>query len=384
MTGEAILVASAPGKAVLLGEYAVLEGAPALVMAVGARARVTVRRLTGERSLLDAPDLGVVARGLTLAGGEPAFVPPLEADQADRLRVLVAVLRDVLARGGPIHPAFALASDTSAFVAPSGVKLGLGSSAAVATAAWAAFWRLATGRTPAPDAVLPAVVEAHQAAQGGVGSGADVAASCVGGVLEYSMGDPGGARRPSWKPVTLPRTLYVVGIHTGHAASTTRLVASVRQLAARDPLAHGACMSALAELSRRGCEAARRGDARELLAAARAYGAALAELGRASGADIHSAAHERLRSLVERAGGVYKPSGAGGGDLGLALTDDAAVAANVRAVAAAEGLLSMDLVPEPQGVEVLLSGVGAELVGGEPLGSRLATLGRAVGGGEST
>ena len=33
--------ASAPGKAVLSGEYAVLQGAPAIAMAVDCRARVT-------------------------------------------------------------------------------------------------------------------------------------------------------------------------------------------------------------------------------------------------------------------------------------------------------------------------------------------------------
>ena len=43
------VVASAPGKLVILGEYLVLEGGPCLVAAVDRRARVELRRASGAR-----------------------------------------------------------------------------------------------------------------------------------------------------------------------------------------------------------------------------------------------------------------------------------------------------------------------------------------------
>ena len=70
-------IASAPGKLILLGEYAVLEGATALVAAVDRRASATVRRAVGETALeidggeihVAAPDLGIDARGWRTADG---------------------------------------------------------------------------------------------------------------------------------------------------------------------------------------------------------------------------------------------------------------------------------------------------------------------------
>ena len=49
------VVASAPGKIVLSGEYAVLAGAPAIVMAVDRRARVAIADVDGDVSRVRAP-----------------------------------------------------------------------------------------------------------------------------------------------------------------------------------------------------------------------------------------------------------------------------------------------------------------------------------------
>ena len=54
-----IVTATAPGKLVLLGEYAVLEGAPALVMAIDRRAEVRLETRTQAPCMLRAP--GIIA-----------------------------------------------------------------------------------------------------------------------------------------------------------------------------------------------------------------------------------------------------------------------------------------------------------------------------------
>ena len=48
---------SAPGKLVLIGEYGVLFGAPAVVMAVDRRALVELRSADGTRWILTAPEV---------------------------------------------------------------------------------------------------------------------------------------------------------------------------------------------------------------------------------------------------------------------------------------------------------------------------------------
>ncbi|MDH3305214.1 MAG: hypothetical protein OEM92_08415, partial [Gammaproteobacteria bacterium] len=49
------MLASAPGKLVLCGEYAVLDGAPAVCMAVDRRATVTVTDADGRWHRVSAP-----------------------------------------------------------------------------------------------------------------------------------------------------------------------------------------------------------------------------------------------------------------------------------------------------------------------------------------
>ncbi|MCX5743511.1 MAG: phosphomevalonate kinase, partial [Proteobacteria bacterium] len=128
--------ASAPGKLIISGEYAVLDGAPALVLAVNRR---VVARLVGEPST---------------AAPSP-FLAAVAAELARRGRVMPAIVVD------------------SSALYDGAMKLGLGSSAAVTVAATA----LAIASAD-PARVFPIALAAHQAAQaarGAAGSGADVA-----------------------------------------------------------------------------------------------------------------------------------------------------------------------------------------------------------------
>ena len=70
-----MITAQAPGKLLLLGEYAVLEGAPALVVAVDRLARVRVA--SAERFEISAPQVGI--DGLEFAPGEGNGLPPVVA-----------------------------------------------------------------------------------------------------------------------------------------------------------------------------------------------------------------------------------------------------------------------------------------------------------------
>ena len=118
------MIATAPGKLILTGEYAVLDGAPALVIAVdrrGDRARARRARAAARRSSLAVADELAARRGA--------------ADPAARAALEIAV-------------------DSRAFYDDGATKLGLGSSAAVTVAATA----LALGRRPAPASIASEVL----------------------------------------------------------------------------------------------------------------------------------------------------------------------------------------------------------------------------------
>ena len=81
----------------------------------------------------------------------------------------------------------------------------------------------------------------------------------------------------------------------------------------------------------------RTGETAQILAATAAYAAALDRLDAAAKLGIVTAEHRSLAQLSQREAAVYKTSGAGGGDLGFALTDQAVVASRLRDAFAAAG-----------------------------------------------
>jgi phosphomevalonate kinase len=143
----------APGKLFLAGEYAVLEGGVALLAAVQ-------RYAVGQ------------------------FLPEFEPE-TDLVAEAVARARETLGEVSDAVPEGTALVDTAGF-SEGGVKLGLGSSAATAVAAVGAVLEYAGVSLATNKELLFSVADAaHRAAQGGVGSGADIAAAVYGGFVRF-------------------------------------------------------------------------------------------------------------------------------------------------------------------------------------------------------
>jgi phosphomevalonate kinase len=295
-----VLVARAPGKLVALGEYAVLDGAPAVVLALDRYVEAVIDESADGRCRLTTRSAEVVER--SFAPGETTG----------------AAVVDLVVAAAP-HLEWTGTIDSQAFYA-GGVKLGLGSSAAVLTAwagAFAAFAR-AHG-APVPDPRVEALIELHRQFQGGKGSGLDVAASYTGGVITYSLARPG---LPQIGSVRLPNSVGFAGIFTGRSASTPELVSRYRAWRRDRPKEAAELVRRLTAQAEAGCAALTGDDAAGWLEAFEAYGRILQELGTAIGADIVTAEHREIGVEARRHGIAYKVSGAGGGDLGLACAAD--------------------------------------------------------------
>ena len=295
-----LIRARAPGKLVALGEYAVLEGAPALVLAID---RYAVATLEPSR---DA-DCHLRTR---------------MAEEEDRSVALGApsgvVLVDTVIASAPAREPWRGVLDSSAFF-EGDFKLGLGSSAA-ALCAWAGVWAAYVAKASArPDTGLTALVGLHRGFQGGRGSGIDVAASFMGGVVEFRLDV---ARAPQVGSVRLPNSVGFAGIFAGRSASTPEFVAHFRAFQAARPAEAAGLVRRLSATAEAGCAAARGGAANAFVEAIAEYGRGLAGLGEAIGADIVTAEHRQIGEDARRHGVAYKVSGAGGGDLGLAFALD--------------------------------------------------------------
>lgn len=304
----------AHGKVFLAGEYAVLDpGRPALVAAVD-------RKLSA--SIAGAPRLTLVHKpsGVVWDGG----APPPELRFAVRAAQLAARFC-----GGEPKVRVEFENDLSLGKG----KLGLGGSAAASVVAVRAVCA-ASGREVADEEMISLALASHWVEQGGSGSGADVAACVLGGLLEVRS-------RIGWKSpeeviamppqqiaearplqvrrVAAPEELRLLLAYSGHAADTRGMVAAVRAFAAGQ---RGLWRVRAVDITT-ACDALRdaleRNDALAALEAVRRGAAAMGALGEQANVPITTPELLHACALASYAGAAAKPSGAGGGDCAVVL-----------------------------------------------------------------
>ncbi|RMG66816.1 MAG: hypothetical protein D6715_06075 [Calditrichaeota bacterium] len=313
------VISRAPGKLILLGEYAVLEGAPALVTAVNRFARVVFFPSPDQSWRFSAPQLGIKDLPFHLEQGKAIRFFDSDPESLEKRRVLEAALNALAAKATRAIPPAAIQVDTSGFyLAGRGIKLGLGSSAAVGVAlvaAGARWMHIPLNR----EEQFQMAWQAHRQAQQNVGSGIDVAASFAGGVLQYRLAGSAEHPSPEIQRLNWPSgQLYWLPVWTGSAASTPDMVSRFRHFARENPESFRRHLQALALASSQGCQALQETRVNQFLDAVKHFYLRLILLTEDSGIPIVSRVHRQVAQMVDHHGGVYKPSGAGGGDMGVA------------------------------------------------------------------
>ncbi|MCG8433679.1 MAG: hypothetical protein MJA83_06585 [Gammaproteobacteria bacterium] len=350
------LEVSAPGKLVLLGEYAVLEGAPALVMAVDRRARVRLEpQDAGLCSVTRGRDEGDTAEfQIDQEGG----LRWLGEDGARGYELFALVWAALIKKRRLQNPenAFHINLDTDGFFEPGFktlTKLGLGSSAALTAALIVALLKYAgTGQgllTGDDAALLEESISVHADFQAGRGSGLDIAASLSGGVISFQRSEDAEL---SVKRVTLPRDLQFLTIWSGKSASTPGFLAKIAAWREGSPAAFQDLMLEMSRISSQGIAALAEEDTNSFLDFFITYGQLMKNLGKLSGADIVSAEHEEIRALADKAGIAYKPCGAGGGDVGMACSNNEDKLAGFKKLITAAGYTVVPLSVDYDGIKM--------------------------------
>ncbi len=274
---------SAPGKAFLIGEYAVLEGVPAVVTAVDIRAIAH-----------DAP-------------GDERTAP------SDLSLAAHARVREHLSSGTGTPIGDVPGVESGPFCRGAR-KLGFGSSAAVA-AAVVGFHLAESGHDLADPTTRALALDlaraAHHHAQGG-GSGGDVAAAVLGGTLRFTRdAAPVALPHPSW--------LHVGFVDVGAPAVTSSFVKQIRAAAEHDRPAYARAIDQLSAGSESFLAGYVHASVEFGLTAIRLgvqhHNEGLTTLQTLSGAPILSPAIADVLALASEMGLAAKPSGAGGGDL---------------------------------------------------------------------
>jgi len=293
-------VASAPGKLMLFGEHAVIYGYPCIVTAVGVRVTVLVRQLPANLVSIWTPELP-----------EPFEIPVPALVAASSLPAAVSFV------GLAIRKFWEFSGQRFGVEIKTGDEFvnssGLGSSSAVTVATIRALAAL-TGCELTNFQIFKLSFETVLAAQQGRGSGFDVASAVYGRTIYYRN------RGEVIEPIVIPE-LSLMTIYSGVKASTTQYVGHVASLY-QQYTSHVerifANISAIVDDARQALGA---GDCRELGQLMNFNQGYLQALGVSTG---------ELDALVSslRSNGAWgaKLSGAGGGDIGLIMTDSRKIA----------------------------------------------------------
>ncbi len=343
-----MLTARAPGKVVLLGEYAVLHGAPGLVMAVDRFAETTICTHPGH---------------VCVSSGHKT-----SPDIFSELDPYFGFVRRVIEASAPdLHDA-AITVDTSAFSdLKTGIKLGIGSSAAlmVATAKAVEEYVGALVREKKSDCCGSSVgavreppvfswrqlIALHQAEQNHRGSGMDVVASYFGGIrsVQWHGDDVTISDDLAW-----PQNLHAVYIWPQESSNTATRLEKFHWACSENPKQMMPVVRDLCALAEEGLAAWAEGDINRFISIVDSYSSMLCRLGDLMDLPMLTPGHARARKLAHYCGGVYKPSGAGGGDLGMAWFADRDACDKFRILIAQENhLVDLDLHKAQAGVSVV-------------------------------
>ena len=277
-------VVIAPGKIPLVGEYTVLEDGSAVLAAITRYAKAQfISRMDAMSPMVS----DIVKRAKTDLGDVAAAMPPGS----------VLVNTDEFHQGSE--------------------RSGFGTSAAIAVASvGAVFESLGLSIRDRKSRIFDIADGARRASQGNVGSGADLAAAAHGGFIRVVRHKDAST---VVEPMAALAGLHLVLFSADHAVTTQQVREGVQQYAKRDTTGFGRAMEDLRDIAQRFAEELAAGSATGALVAAGRYGDRLAKLAADASVPIVTDAFRLASELAQALGGIAKPTGAGGGAVGVAM-----------------------------------------------------------------
>ncbi len=346
--------ASAPGKIMWLGAYALLNKPyTSLVTTVTARAHAYIKQSENNSVIIRVPQFEKSAKGVIAGDGRVEISVPDEltlVKTAIEVAVRYSIARGKTARGFDIEtvtdPQFEYTL-TGGGSRSTLSKSGLGSSAAVTVAAIAAVLKFMDINHSENDALHKLAQLAHAMATGKIGSGFDIAAAIHGNMIyerfspsiikdfpaDYTNQQLLSVIAAEWdhklSGIRLPESLKLIFANfIGKSASTVSLVSQVNKFRDKDPEKYSEIMKRineqteaaykyLADASKGMDNDTLKSSLQETFKRSRAL---TKELGMLSGADLESdECTELIEKSLEHGGFLVRLPGAGGKDAIAAL-----------------------------------------------------------------
>lgn len=344
---------SVPGKLMVAGEFAVLEPyQPLVVMAVNRFVHVNLEPAhTNELSLFD---FGL--EKVAWSWDSKHVVISQEDKRLQFVHQAMEVTMRYLAENKisltPVHLQIQSELDDA-----SGVKYGLGSSAAVVTGVVRSLLTYFLNEKPTDILVFKIASMAHVVIQGN-GSGADIAAASFHGVLKYTSFQAEWLLKEwektttitslaieNWKYLTIERVQFPADLQvlvgwTGTAASTKHLVGKIKQMQNKAYETFLKESEAAVSTILKGMD---QNDTGLFLRGIEENRHVLSELGRVANVPIETERLHHLANAAKSLQGAGKLSGAGGGDCGIVFISKQAKPDKIFSIWQAQKITPLDL-----------------------------------------
>jgi len=350
----------------IAGEYAVLDQYQRLVVMAADKYLFATLQTSEENKLnlvnLDLPDLNW------------SFDEDIHIDSEDhRIRFVKEAMRVALtyAKEQDVTiPHFSL-EIRSELDDLSGAKYGLGSSAAAVVGTVSAILTYLLPEEPVSELIFKLASIAHINVQQS-GSGADIAASAYGGWLAYSsfqaewLLEELAKKKQSltrlvkrnWQYLKIEQLDFPGDLHlcvgwTGSPASTIDLVGQVRKMKHEKHADYAGFMVQSGTAVQGIVHGIKEQDAALILEGIQMNRQALKKLGEDAGVEIETAELATLCEIAEQNGGAAKPSGAGGGDCGIAIVSKVEQKEAIEKAWIAAGIQPLSIQPQKIGAQTL-------------------------------
>ncbi len=356
---------SAPGKLMVSGEWAVLEGSKCVVAAVNRRVHSIVDVCDNDISItLD--DFCIKNAGFSWDGKN--IVPKQQAD-AEKLKftkVSIEVsLRFLQEKGFDFKP-FAIRTYGEETMV-NGKKVGFGSSAAAVVAIIASILNF-YGHSPGKEEIYKLATIAHYFAQGKVGSAFDVAASTYGGIIVYRRFDAAWLTKKiegrekiadivkeKWlgffvEHMKIPENLFMAIAWTGESASTSAAIRQMDSFKKSSPGRYKELYDSIGNVVKTLIDALKSEDEEKVIVSIKNNRELLSQLTKESGVNIETPELKLLSDIAEKYGAAGKLSGAGGGDCGFAVSFGKEAIEKVKEAWQKAGLYVIDAYIDKDGV----------------------------------
>jgi phosphomevalonate kinase len=325
-----------PGKLLIAGEYAILEPKQkAIVVAVNRYITAYIEPSNQNQLFLPQLELDHVTWGLEEQRVQFNIIDP-------RLKFIqnsITITNQFLKENSYTLQPFRLTIKSELDDPLTGMKYGLGSSAAVVVAVISAMLSLYhKGKDQPLQKVFKLAAIAHLLAQKN-GSGADIAASTFGGWIGYSSYNPGWVLRELMKMknltsiiekpwpnlfitrITPPAELILAVGWTKEPASTAQMINKVKEYRELNPGVYNRFLEQCSISVARLMDSFKEKDCCGAISAMKQNRKALLHLGKQAGITIETPTLKKLSELSLEYGSG-KSSGAGGGDCGIAFVND--------------------------------------------------------------